>query len=184
MTTSPTSKPRGRLGLEPVPLPRAHEEANPDFSHHPADSLPEVEVGGARVRILVGDAYGAASPVRTLSQFVYAVARLTTGRELPLPAEPEERAVFVVAGSVRCGDVRVEAPRMIVFEPGSTPVLHAESDARLMLVGGAPLDGERHLWWNFVSSSTARIEQAKRDWAEGRFAPIPGESEFIPLPDR
>ena len=73
---------------------------------------------------------------------------------------------------------------MIVFEPGSRPVLHAETDTRLMLVGGAPLDGERHLWWNFVSSSPERIERAKRDWAEGRFAPVPGETEFIPLPEK
>ncbi len=167
-----------------VALPQAHEEAEPDFRHHPAASLPEIDVGGARVRILVGNAYGATSPVRTLSPFLYADAWLPAGCLLPLPAELEERAAFVVAGSVSCGDVRVESPRMIVFEPGSMPVLRADSDARLMLVGGAPLDGERHLWWNFVSSSPERIERAKRDWAEGRFAPVPGETEFTPLPAR
>ena len=166
-----------------VALPLAHEEAEPDFRHHPADSLPEIDVGGARVRVLVGDAYGASSPVRTMSPFLYAEAWLPARRELRLPDEPEERAMFVVAGSISCGDVRVEAPRMAVFEPGSKPVLRANSDARLMLVGGAPLDGDRHLWWNFVSSSRERIERAKRDWAEGRFAPVPGETEFIPLPE-
>ncbi len=166
-----------------VALPQSHEEAEPDFRHHPAESLPERDIGGARVRVLVGDAYGARSPVRTLSPFLYADASLSAGSELPLPDEPEERAAFVVAGSVSCGDVRVEAPRMIVFEPGSAPSLRAGSDARLLLVGGAPLDGERHLWWNFVSSRPARIEQAKRDWVAGRFAPVPGETEHIPLPD-
>jgi hypothetical protein len=167
-----------------VALPQAHEEAEPDFRHHPADSLPEIDVNGARMRVLVGNAYGATSPVRTLSPFLYAEVWLPAGRELPLPDEPEERAVFVVAGSISCGGVRVASPRLIVFEPGSKPVLRADSDARLMLVGGAPLDGDRHLWWNFVSSRRERIEQAKRDWAEGRFAPVPGETEFIPLQDR
>jgi hypothetical protein len=167
-----------------VALPRAHEETEPDFRHHPAASLPEIDVGGARVRVLVGNAYGAESPVRTLSPFLYAEAWLPAGRELTMPAEEPELAAFVVAGSVSCGDVRVDAPRMIVFAGGSRPVLRAESDARLMLVGGAPLDGDRHLWWNFVSSSPERIERAKRDWAEGRFAPVPGETEFIPLPER
>jgi redox-sensitive bicupin YhaK (pirin superfamily) len=169
-------------------LPQAQEEVEPDFRHHPAASLPEIDVGGARVRLLVGSAFCAESPVRTLSPFLYAEAWLPAGCELPLPAEQEERAAFIVAGSVSCGDVRgdvyVEAPRMIVFAAGSRPVLHAESDTRLMLVGGAPLDGDRHLWWNFVSSSPERIERAKHDWAERRFAPVPGETEFIPLPER
>ncbi len=167
-----------------VALPQAHEETEPDFRHHPADSLPEIDVNGARVRVLVGNAYGVTSPVRTLSPFLYAEAWLPAGRELTLPAEQEERAAFVVAGSIvvrRCAhrvaaNDRVRAGRV-------APVLRAESDTRLMLVGGAPLDGERHLWWNFVSSSPERIERAKRDWAEGRFAPVPGETEFIPLPE-
>ena len=166
-----------------VALPQAHEEAEPDFRHHPAGSLPEIDVDGARLRILVGNAYGATSPVRTLSPFLYAEASLPAGRELSLPDETEERAVFVVAGSISCGDVRVESPRMIVFEPRSKPVLRAYSDAHLMLLGGAPLDGDRHLWWNFVSSRRERIERAKRDWAEGGFTPVPGETEFIPLPE-
>ena len=78
--------------------------------------------------------------------------------------------------------MRIEPSRMVVFEPGPTPTLRAESAARVMLIGGAPLDGERHIWWNFVSSSRERIEQAKRDWKEGRFQPVPGETESIPLP--
>ncbi len=167
-----------------VALPQAHEETAPDFRHHPAATLPAVDVDGVHLRILVGSAYGVVSPVQTLSPLIYVEARLPEGTDLALPAEPAERAAFVVSGSVRCDDRSVAAARMIVFAPGSMPVLHAESDTRLMLLGGAPLDGARHLWWNFVSSSPERIERAKRDWAEGRFAPVPGETEFIPLPDK
>ncbi len=166
-----------------VALPKAHEEADPDFRHHPAATLPEIAVDGARLRLLVGSAYGAESPVRTLSSLFYAEARLPMNASLSLPGNIAERAAFVVDGAVRCGDTRVGASRMIVFAPGTPVTLRAESDARLMLLGGAPLDGERHLWWNFVSSSKARIERAKREWAEGRFAPVPGETESIPLPD-
>ena len=167
-----------------VALPQAHEETAPDFRHHPAATLPAVDVDGVHLRILVGSAYGVVSPVQTLSPLIYVEARLPQGTDLALPPEPAERAAFVVSGSVRCDDRSVAAARMIVFAPGSMPVLHAESDTRLMLLGGAALDGERHLWWNFVSSSAERIERAKRDWAEGRFAPVPGETEFIPLPER
>ncbi len=166
-----------------VALPTMHEETDPDFRHHPAATLPEIDVDRARLRILVGSAYGVTSPVRTLSSLFYVEARLPAGGELTMPAAPRERAAFVVDGAVSCGDTRVESSRMIVFAPGSRAALRAGSEARLMLLGGAPLDGERHLWWNFVSSSKARIEQAKRDWAEGRFAPVPGETESIPLPE-
>jgi hypothetical protein len=166
-----------------VALPMAHEEADPDFRHHPAATLPEIDVDGARVRLLVGSAYGAESPVRTLASLFYAEARLPMNAALSLPGNIAERAAFVVDGAVGCGDTRVGASRMIVFAPGAPVALRAESDARLMLLGGAPLDGERHLWWNFVSSSKARIERAKREWTEGRFASVPGETESIPLPD-
>jgi len=167
-----------------VALPRAHEEAEPEFRHHPAATLPEIDVDGARVRVLVGSAYGAHSPVRSLAPLFYAEARLSADAQLTLPDALDERAAFVVDGVVRCGAERIEASRLVVFAPGSPVVLRAESAARLMLLGGAPLDGDRQLWWNFVSSSTERIEQAKREWAEGRFAPVPGETESIPLPDR
>jgi hypothetical protein len=166
-----------------VALPMAHEEADPDFRHHPAATLPEIDVDGARVRLLVGSAYGAESPVRTLASLFYAEARLPMNAALSLPGNIAERAAFVVDGAVGCGDTRVGASRMIVFAPGAPVALRAESDARLMLLGGAPRDGERHLWWNFVSSSKARIERAKREWTEGRFASVPGETESIPLPD-
>ncbi|MGH8620845.1 MAG: pirin family protein, partial [Burkholderiales bacterium] len=166
-----------------VALPAEHEESDPDFRHYPAASLPEIERGGARVRVLAGNAYGAASPVQTLSPLLYAEAMIPAGRALPLPDEHRERAAYVVEGAIRCGEQRIEALRMAVFAPGPTPPLGAESAARVMLIGGAPLDGERHIWWNFVSSSRERIEQAKRDWKERRFPAVPGETEFIPLPE-
>ncbi|MGH8699373.1 MAG: pirin family protein, partial [Burkholderiales bacterium] len=165
-----------------VALPTAHEESDPDFRHYPAASLPEIAQGGARVRMLAGSAYGAASPVQTLSPLLYAEAMIPAGGALPLPDEHRERAAYVVDGAIRCGEQRIEALRMAVFAPGPTPPLRAESAARVMLIGGAPLDGERHIWWNFVSSSRERIEQAKRDWKDGRFPRVPGETEFIPLP--
>lgn len=167
-----------------VALPRAHEEVEPDFSHHPATTLPILEERGVHLRVLVGSAYGAASPVRTLSPLFYVEASLGAGQELPLPREHEERAAYVVEGTVASGAEVATAGKMLVFARGGEPVLKSENGARVMLLGGAPLDGPRHIWWNFVSSSKERIEQAKRDWKEGRFAKVPGdEVEFIPLPE-
>jgi hypothetical protein len=167
-----------------VALPIRHEETDPEFHHHPARDLPTAEIAGARVRVLAGSAFGETSPVRTLSPLFYVDAAMPTGSELPLPNEHEERAAYVVSGSVECGSERAERGRMLVFTPGAAVTLRAVSDARLALIGGAPIDGERHIFWNFVSSSQARIEQAKRDWREGRFPKVPGdEQEFIPLPD-
>ena len=106
------------------------------------------------------------------------------GATVVLPDEHEERAAYVAQGRVRCDDQGFAAGQMAVFEPRARAVLHAVEPAQVMLLGGAPLDGERHIWWNFVSSSRERIEQAKRDWKEGRFPKVPGdENEFIPLPD-
>ncbi|HUN71002.1 MAG TPA: pirin family protein [Steroidobacteraceae bacterium] len=167
-----------------VALPLQHEETAPEFHHHPARDLPSLAVAGAQVRVLAGAAYGVTSPVRTLSPLFHVDAALPAGCELPLPSEHEERAAYIVSGVIECGNERAEHGRMLVFTPGAPVALRAVSDARVALIGGAPIDGERHLFWNFVSSSRARIEQAKRDWREGRFARVPGdEQEFIPLPD-
>ena len=159
------------------------EETDPSFTHHPAETLPEIVDERVTVRVLLGSAFDAESPVKTFSPMFYADARLLPGGTLALPSGHEERAVHVVDGAVRCADVVVEAPRMIVFAKGANPTIEAERESRLMLLGGDPLEGERHIWWNFVSSSKARIEQAKRDYKEGRFAPVPGEDGFIPLPE-
>jgi redox-sensitive bicupin YhaK (pirin superfamily) len=167
-----------------VALPRAHEETDPEFHHHPADALPALDRAGARLRVLAGTAYGETSPVRALSPLFYVDAVMPAGCELALPREHEQRAAYVVAGAIRCGAERAEPGRMIVFTPGADARVRAESDARIALVGGAPLDGDRHIDWNFVSSSKERIARARRDWKEGRFPKVPGDDvEFIPLPE-
>ena len=165
-----------------VALPTAHQETAPTFDHYPGGTLPTVDLAGARLRVLAGAAYGVSSPVRTWSPLFYVDARLSVGGELPLPPEHEERAVYVVEGALGCGAERAEAGRMLVFRPRTEVVLRAESAARVVLIGGAALDGPRHIFWNFVSSSRERIEQAKRDWRAGRFPKVSGdEVDFIPL---
>lgn len=167
-----------------VALPLEHEETAPEFHHHPARELPALAVAGNRVRLLAGSAYGATSPVKTFSPLLYLDAVMPAGSELPLPSEHEERAAYVVSGRIECGNEQAERGRMLVFTPGAAVTLRATGDARVAIIGGAPIDGERHIFWNFVSSSQARIEQAKQDWREGRFAKVPGdEQEFIPVPD-
>jgi redox-sensitive bicupin YhaK (pirin superfamily) len=169
-----------------VALPQAHEETAPAFAHHDRDSLPVIEGDGAHVRLIAGTLCGARSPVRTVSAMVYADVRLEPGARLVLRAEHEERAAYPVDGSVElagCGEA-FGAGQLLIFRPGTEIVLSAakSAPARLMLLGGEPMDGPRHIWWNFVSSSKERIEQAKADWKEGRFASVPAETEFIPLP--
>jgi redox-sensitive bicupin YhaK (pirin superfamily) len=167
-----------------VALPLAHEEAEPEFHHHPADALPVLDRGEARIRVLAGTAYGEKSPVHTFSPLFYVDAAVPAGGELLVPADYPERAAYVVEGSVACGAERAEPGRMLVFTPGAEVQLRALSPARIALIGGSPLDGERFIDWNFVSSSRERIDQAKRDWKGGRFPKVPGdEVEFIPLPD-
>jgi redox-sensitive bicupin YhaK (pirin superfamily) len=166
-----------------VALPTSQEETAPAFVHYPGATLPEVDQRGTRVRVLAGTAYGLSSPVETLSPLFYLDATLPAGGELALPADHEERAVYVVEGALRCGDEAAEPGRMLVFKKGANVVLRTQRSCRLVLLGGAPLDGPRYIDWNFVSSSKERIEQAKRDWREGRFPKVPGdEVEFIPLP--
>jgi redox-sensitive bicupin YhaK (pirin superfamily) len=167
-----------------VALPLAYEETKPEFHHHPAQTLPSLEIAGARIRILAGSAYGKTSPVRVFSPLFYADVAMEAGCDLPVPGEHEERAAYIVDGTVTCGGEQAERGRMLVFAKGTDVALRAVTDARIALIGGAPTDGERHIWWNLVSSSEARIEQAKRDWKEGRFPKVPGdETEFIPLPE-
>ena len=170
-----------------VALPSRNEETDPSFANHAAGDLPVIEAGGTRVRLICGALYGASSPVHTLSEMFYADVMLNSGASVPIPAEHDERAVFVVEGSVEVSNDggTFDAGQLLVLRPGAEITLRApESSAtRMMLLGGAPLDGKRHIWWNFVSSSPERIEQAKDDWKSGRFAPVPEETEFIPLPE-
>ncbi len=166
-----------------VALPRAQEEAAPSFQHIAADRLPVVENRGMRARVIAGSAFGAASPVERLSDWLYVDLTLDAGASAPFDADCEERAAYIVDGEVEIAGVRFAAPRLLVFRPGDTIPITAVRRSRLMLLGGARLDGPRHLWWNFVSSSPDRIEQAKEDWRAGRFDPVPDETEFIPLPE-
>ena len=166
-----------------VALPQRHEEAAPAFAHYPAALLPLIEGEGKSVRVVAGTLFGQRSPVETLSDLFYAAATLTPGASLLLDAEHAERAAYLLDGAVEI-DGRAFAPgRLLVFAPGRALTIRATAAARLLLLGGEPLDGPRHLWWNFVASRQERIEQAREDWKKGRFAPVPGESEFIPLPE-
>lgn len=170
-----------------VALPIRDEEVDPTFAHHGSRELPVVDGEGNLVRLICGSLYGARSPVQTLSEMFYADVTLDKGSRLPLPIEHEERAAYIIEGSLeisRDGGT-FAAGQLVVFKPGEEITLCAlgSSPARLMLLGGEPLNGKRHIWWNFVSSSPGRIEQAKEDWKTGRFASVPGETEFIPLPE-
>jgi redox-sensitive bicupin YhaK (pirin superfamily) len=167
-----------------VALPGDHEETDPSFEHHPAPTLPEIRGTGVTLRLIAGAAYGRQAPTAVYSPMFYLVATLEAGAEVELPAEYAERAAYVVEGEVEAAGERHGVGRMIVYEAGLQASVHALTPARVMLLGGAPLDGPRHVWWNFVSSSPERIEQAKLDWREQRFAEVPGDSERIPLPER
>jgi redox-sensitive bicupin YhaK (pirin superfamily) len=165
-----------------VALPQANEDMAASFRHHGADELPLISDDGVSMRLIAGSLAGSRSPVATLSEMFYADASLAAGSTFRISDEHEQRAIYVVQGAVQIGSQLIDEGRLIVLLPGQLVRVGAKSPARLMLLGGARLDGARHLWWNFVSSSSARIEQAKSDWREGRFPAVPGESEFIPLP--
>lgn len=166
-----------------VALPHADEDVAPEFHHHDAESLPRISQAGTQLVLIAGTAYGKASPVKVFAPMFFIEAQLEAGASLMLPAEHLERGVHVIDGEVTWGDVTIGSAQMATQSGESSPTVHATQATRLMLFGGAPLDGERHLWWNFVSSSRERIEQAKADWVAQRFGKIPGdEHEFIPLP--
>ena len=166
-----------------VALPLEHEDAEPSFAHHPKATLPMVNLPGVELTIVAGDGFGQRSPVRVLSETLYVSIDLEAGAQLRIPAEHAERALYPVGGELRLDDEPLPLNTLAVLDAGSEPVLRAIESSRVMLLGGAPLDGPRFVWWNFVSSTRERIEQAKSDWKSGRFAAVPGETEFIPLPD-
>ncbi|HEY8088163.1 MAG TPA: pirin family protein [Polyangiaceae bacterium] len=166
-----------------VALPAEHEEDAPSFQHVPQKALPEVGLPGVRLRIVAGAAFGEASPVRVASPLFYVEARMAAGSTLDLPDEHPERAAYVVEGAVECGGSRVEGGTMAVADVAGRAAVRALEASRVILLGGASL-GKRYIWWNFVSSSEARIERAKQEWKEGAFPRIPGDDvEFIPLPE-
>jgi len=166
-----------------VGLPRANEEDAPRFDHHPAATIPALTRPGAELHVVAGTAYGAASPVAVCSPTLYVAATMEAGATLPLPDEHPERAVYVVEGELSAGSQRIATGAMAVFQRGAASV-RALAPTRFVVIGGAPLDGERHILWNFVSSSSERIERAKADWRAGRFGVVHGDDkEFIPLPE-
>jgi hypothetical protein len=163
-------------------LPKGMEEAEPAFFHHAADTFPELRDGGLAVRVVLGRAFGQASPVAVPWDTLYLDVRMDAGARLPLPHETEERAAYVLEGAVEVAGETYAEGQVLVFRAGDRIVLAATQPSRVLVLGGAAMDGPRHLWWNFVSSSKDRIEQAKADWLAGRFGAVPGETEFIPLP--
>ena len=184
--TPPDEREAGQLlhGIQVwVALPQADAETAPEFHHHERDALPHVRRPGVEAVLIAGTAYGERSPVKVYAPMFFLEVQLAAGAELALPQEHAERGVYVVDGAVSWGDADLAATQMAVQMAGSAPALRAREASRLMLFGGAPLDGDRRLWWNFVASTAERIEQAKVDWREGRFPKVPGdEEEFIPLP--
>ncbi|MCX7645216.1 MAG: pirin family protein [Rhodobacteraceae bacterium] len=174
-----------------VALPAGAEDAPPAFEHAPAAALPLLEAEGKQVRLILGDAWGARSPVTVASETFYADVQLRPGAAIPLPDNHEDRGAYVVEGEVAVAGERFPAGRMMVFRPGDRVSLGAgPQGARVMLLGGATLEGPRYIWWNFVASSRERIEAAKEAWrtgdrTQGRFRLPPGDdAEFIPLPER
>ena len=162
-------------------LPDGHEEIDPDFTHYPAADLPRIDEAGAEVALIIGEAYGKQSPVKTYSPMLYLECRIPAGRALSLPEGNDELAVYVVSGNVSIDEHELVEGVMGVACEGKQVSMRANDDSRVMVIGGAAT-GQRHIWWNFVSSSKERIEQAKTDWQHKRFAMVPGDAEFIPLP--
>ncbi len=168
-----------------VAFPTEHEESAPRFEHHGAGAIPRIRRDGATLEVLAGAAFGARSPASVLSPTLYVHARLDAGARFPIDAEHEERGVYVVEGAVRIGACEIGVGTMAVLRPGVTALVEAQAPSRLMILGGARLVGERHIFWNFVSSSKERLERAKEDWQAERFPKVSGdEVERIPLPIR
>jgi redox-sensitive bicupin YhaK (pirin superfamily) len=166
-------------------LPLGSQDVDPDFHHHAAASLPEDERDGVRIRVIAGTAFGMESPVRVYSPTLYVDARFAAGARMILPAEHAERAVYLIDGELSVDGSLLPGGRMHVLVGAHEAELVAAAPSRVLICGGAPLDGEeRIIWWNFVASSRSRIERAKADWAAQRFGQVPGETEFIPLPEQ
>ena len=188
---SERTPPDHRLGSERLhglqcwlAMPAGDEEIDASFAHHDQAELPIIAEDGKSVRIVVGSLYGHTSPVPTLSDTIFADATLAPGATLPIDAGTEERAIYVVAGEIVIAGDRFSAGRLLILRPRDRITVTAADEARVVLVGGAAMDGPRHIWWNFVSSRKERIEQAKADWKNKRFDIVPGdEAEFIPLPE-
>jgi redox-sensitive bicupin YhaK (pirin superfamily) len=165
-------------------LPDGKEEVAPVFENTAALRLPEIDAEGVSGRVVIGDFQGLRSPVRADSETLYADLRLAPGASVKIPADAEERAIYTLEGEVSISGDVFPAERLLVFRPGDEIVVSSDTGAHFMLFGGASLGSQRYIWWNFVSSSKERIEQAKQEWKTGRFDIVPGdEEEFVPLPE-
>lgn len=166
-----------------VALPLEHERDAPSFEHTDASALPTFERDGVSGRVVAGEAYGKRSPVSTLSELFYVDARVPKGRSLRLPDEHAQRAAYVIEGDMQAGDDPLHVGELSVFESGAPVELRANADSHVVLLGGAPLDAPRYIWWNYVASSEALLEDARQAWREKRFDRVEGDPEFIPLPE-
>src|SRR3954453_8386875 len=166
-----------------VALPRSHEEGAPAFVHYGEDRLPVLSGDGVTARVIAGEAFGLTSPVETPMAMIYADLALEADAAGPFDATYEERGIYTVSGEIDIAGDRFGPHQLLVFRPGDRITVRATEAARLMLLGGEPMDGQRYIWGDFVSSRKERIEQAKGDWKAARFDSVPGETEFIPLPE-
>jgi redox-sensitive bicupin YhaK (pirin superfamily) len=166
-----------------VALPQAHEDREPDFTHHPKNTIPLVTLPGVYMHLIAGTAFGRTAPTPTYSPMFYMAVEMEAGSGFELPLEHEERGLYVVAGDVEIGGERIPDRHLAVLTSVEPARVIARTAARLMLLGGSPLEGERHIWWNFVASRRERIDEAAQRWRVGAFPPVPGETEFIPLPE-
>jgi redox-sensitive bicupin YhaK (pirin superfamily) len=165
-------------------MPSDKEEMDPAFEHVPKDALPVVEAGGAWARVVMGRLWGVESPVTCHSETIYADIALEAGGAMPVDPEAEERALYVAEGEAALDGLTLEPGTLYVLRPGAAGTLRSGSGGHVMLCGGAPLDGPRHVWWNFVSSRRDRIREAREDWKALRFPLVPGDdAEFIPIPE-
>lgn len=176
---------RGLHGIQTwIALPQADERTEPAFTHHPKASLPVLQWPDVELRLIAGTGWGEQSPVKTFSPMFYGAVTARAAAQFEIPAEHEERAIYVVDGEVTADGSPVAQYTVAVFEPGTPVTIACPGPARLMVFGGAPLDGDRFIHWNFVASSRELIEEARTRWREQRFPRVPDETEFIPLPER
>jgi len=168
-----------------VALPAAKEEMEATFAHHDVAEFPIIKDNGKNVRVVVGSLYGANSPVPTVHETIFGDVHLRAGSKVPLDPSHEERAIYIIGGTVTISGETFEAGRLLVFKPDDAITIAGANDTHFVILGGAAMDGPRHIWWNFVSSRKDRIEQAKAEWKAGHFGKVPGdEIEFIPLPEK
>lgn len=189
--TSPLDTPSGQslFGLQAwVALPKDQEEGEPTFLHHGADALPVEQGEGVTARVVAGSIFGRTSPLSASNDAIYVDITMAPGARLDIPATVPDRALYLVEGEITIDGQTFAAGHLVVLKPGAVITvvtrIGAATPLRAILMGGEPLDGPRHIWWNFVSSSKERIEAAKADWAAGRFAPVPGDDDALPLPGR